>query len=184
MCPCRPCTRTPTVRPYAHTGRACRLYILVAYTGRCAQARIPVAHVHTGRACRPRTLADVPIRTYRPCPRIPAAYIGRCAHARPPTHGKKTGADKTRGNTTKTPKRGRCSNAAAKAAGPRPERSDMARDAARAAATGPRPGARRIAACGLKLRRGRRGASPWEWSAAAPYWLKIRRKKLKNISIG
>ena len=67
-------------------------------------------------------------------------------------HGKKTGADKTRGNTTKTPKRGRCSNAAAKTAGPRPERSDMARDAARAAATGPRPGARRIAACDLEAK--------------------------------
>ena len=67
-------------------------------------------------------------------------------------HGKKTGADKTRGNTTKTPRRGRCSNAAAKAAGPRPERSDMARDAARAAATGPRPGARRIAACDLEAK--------------------------------
>ena len=45
-------------------------------------------------------------------------------------HGKKTGADKAIGNTTKTPRRGRCSNSAAKAAGPRPERSDMARDAA------------------------------------------------------
>ena len=67
-------------------------------------------------------------------------------------HGKKTGADKTRGNTTKTPTRGRCSNAAAKAVGPRPERSDMARDAARAAATGPRPGARRIAACDLEAK--------------------------------
>ena len=67
-------------------------------------------------------------------------------------HGKKTGADKTRDNTTKTPKRGRCSNATAKAAGPRPERSDMARDAARAAATGPRPGAWRIAACDLEAK--------------------------------
>ena len=61
-------------------------------------------------------------------------------------HGKKTGADKAIGNTTKTPRRGRCSNSAAKAAGPRPERSDMARDAARGAAAGPRPGARRIGA--------------------------------------
>ena len=67
-------------------------------------------------------------------------------------HGKKTGADKTRGNTTKTPKLGRCNTAAAEAAGPRPERRDMARDAARAAATGPQPGARRIAACDLEAK--------------------------------
>ena len=42
--------------------------------------------------------------------------------------------------------------AAAETAGPRPERSDMARDAARAAATGPRPGARRLAACDLEAK--------------------------------
>ena len=70
-------------------------------------------------------------------------------------HGKKTDADKTTGSITrdiKTPRRNSSSNPAAEAAGPRPERSDMARDAARAAATGPRPGARRIAACDLEAK--------------------------------
>ena len=48
------------------------------------------------------------------------------------------------------PRRGRAWNPGA---GPRPERSDMARDAARGAAAGPRPGARRIGAYAARIRR-------------------------------
>ena len=69
-------------------------------------------------------------------------------------HGKKTGADKTIGSitrNTKTPRRSRRSNPAAETAGPRPERSDMARGAARGAAAGPRPGARRIGAYAARI---------------------------------
>ena len=56
------------------------------------------------------------------------------------------------GDQTLTPRRSRRSNSAAKTAGPGPERSDMARDAARGAAAGPRPGARRIAAYDLEAK--------------------------------
>ena len=51
--------------------------------------------------------------------------------------------------------------------------------AARAAATGPRPGARYIAACNLEAET--RGIA-WKWPAAAPYWLKFRYRKLENFS--
>ena len=98
-------------------------------------------------------------------------------------HGKKTGADKARGNNTKTATQQPKPRARAQRHGPSaatwPERSDMAR-AQRAPQQQAQDQARgALQPATLKLRR---GASPWERSAAAPYWLKFRYRKLENFS--